>query len=59
MNVRAGLAKPLRLVLLTGDGMSNTRTAELVGASHPRLLLWRNRFIEHGINGLHDDARGR
>ena len=56
-SVRAGLAKRARIVLLAGDGTANTRIAELVGMSRPTVLLWRDRFAEHGIDGLHDEAR--
>jgi hypothetical protein len=28
-----------------------------VGVSRPTVLLWRDRFAEHGIDGLHDEAR--
>ena len=56
-SVRAGLAKRTRIVLLAGDGTSNTRIAELAGVSRPTVLLWRDRFAEHGIDGLHDEAR--
>ena len=56
-SVRPGLAKGARIVLLAGGGTSNTRIADLVGVSRPTVLLWRDRFAEHGIDGLHDEAR--
>lgn len=55
--MRAALANHARIVLLAGDSTSNTRIAEFVGVSRPTVLLWHDRFAEHGIDGLHDDAR--
>ena len=55
--MRTGLAKRARIVLFAGDSTSNTRIAELVRVSRPTVLLWRDRFDEHGIDGLHDGAR--
>jgi transposase len=54
--VRTGLANRARIVLFAGDSTSNTRIAELVRVSRPTVLLWRDRFDEHGIDGLHDEA---
>ena len=56
-SVRARLAKRARIVLFAGDSTSNTRIAVLVRVSRPTVLLWRDRFDEHGNDGLHDEPR--
>lgn len=53
----AGLAPRARIVLLAADGMSNTAIAEVVGASRPTVIGWRERYAERGIAGLVDLPR--
>jgi transposase len=43
-----------RIVLLAAEGVANTRIAKEVGVSLPTVLLWRQRFAEHGLDGLAD-----
>jgi transposase len=56
-SVRAGLAQRARIVLLAGDGVSNTSIAELVGMSRPTVIGWRERYAARGIAGLDDEQR--
>ena len=56
-SVRAGLAQRARIVLLAGEGMSNTAIAELVGVSRPTVIGWRDRYGSKGIGGLMDEPR--
>jgi transposase len=56
-SVRAGLAQRARIVLLAADGLSNTAIAELVGASRPTVIGWRDRYQSTGIAGLQDEQR--
>jgi transposase len=55
--VRAGLAQRARILLLAADGLSNTEIADKVGVSRPTVLMWRERYVEEGIDGLIDKAR--
>jgi transposase len=51
------LAQRARIVLLAADGRSNTAIAELVGASRPTVISWRERYQAKGIAGLDDEPR--
>jgi transposase len=54
---RAGLAQRARIVLLAGEGVSNTVIAERVGATRATVIGWRNRYLAKGIAGLDDEPR--
>jgi transposase len=56
-SVRAGLAQRARIVLLAADGVSNTAIADLVGASRPTVIGWRERYERRGMAGLEDAPR--
>jgi transposase len=53
----AGLVKRARIVLLAGDGVSNTEIAQMVGVSRPTVISWRDRYEQSGIAGLEDQDR--
>jgi transposase len=55
--VRAGLAQRARIVLLAGDGVSNTEIAARVGVSRQTVVSWRARYSRSGIAGLSDEPR--
>jgi transposase len=55
--VPAAAAKRARIVLLAAEGVANSRIAELVHASLPTVLQWRNRYMTTGIAGLADARR--
>jgi transposase len=55
--VKAGLAQRARIVLLAGEGVSNTEIADRVGVSRPTVLQWRARYLEGGLTGLDDRPR--
>jgi transposase len=58
--MRAGLAQRARILLLAAEGLSNTEIADKVGVSRPTVLVWRERYVEDGIDGLVDrDRPGR
>src|SRR5450432_4670166 len=50
-----------RIVLLAADGLQNKQIAETLKVAPRMAALWRGRFLEHGIEGLLQDAprRGR
>ena len=53
----AGLAQRARIVLLAGEGVSNTAIAQRVGVSRPTVIGWRARFGAKGVAGLLDEQR--
>src|SRR3954465_12979240 len=55
--IRAGLAQRARIVLLAGEGHSNTEIATRVGVSRPTVIHWRDRYAEGGLRALEDRKR--
>ena len=55
--IRAGLAQRARIVLLAGEGLSNTEIAARVGVSRPTVIHWRDRYAEGGLAALEDRKR--
>jgi putative transposase len=53
----AGLVMRARLVLLSARGLSNRAIARKLDVSETTVSLWRRRFIERGLEGLHDELR--
>jgi transposase len=51
------LAMRARIVLAAAEGETNTAIAEAVGAHPVTVGKWRRRFVEAGIDGLHDEPR--
>lgn len=45
-----------RICLLAAEGISNNKIARELGTSRPTVLLWRERFIKQGPQGLSEDA---
>ena len=56
-SIRAGLAQRARIVLLAGEGLSNTEIAARVGVSRPTVIHWRDRYAEGGLAALEDRKR--
>ena len=52
-----GLVRRARIVLLAADGVSNNAIAERVGISHQMVCHWRQRYLQQGLTGLHDELR--
>ena len=52
-----GLVQRAHIVLLCADGLSNKAVAERAGVAQMTVGKWRRRFIERGIEGLHDEFR--
>jgi transposase len=52
-----GLAQRARIVLACARGASNTAVAERLSVSKPTVGKWRQRFIEHRLDGLLDEPR--
>ena len=45
-----------RLILSAADGLANNAIANELGISRPKVLRWRHRFAEAGVQGLLKDA---
>ena len=56
-SVRAGLALRARIVLAAADGEGTSAIARRLGVSRPTVILWRDRYVEAGVDGLHDAPR--
>ena len=47
-NTPQSVALRARIVLLSADGLPNSRIAREVGVSRPTVILWRERFRQGG-----------
>src|SRR5512143_965715 len=56
-SIRAGLAQRARVVLLSAEGLGTTAVAERIGVSRPTVILWRNRYLDGGVDALADLPR--
>ena len=52
-----GLARRAQIVLLAADGLPNGAIAERVNLSHQMVCKWRKRYLQQGLEGLHDELR--
>jgi transposase len=52
-----GLVMRARVVLMAADGASNTAIAHKLDLSQQTVCLWRMRYVQHGIQGLHDELK--
>jgi transposase len=48
-----------RVLLLAGDGVSNSEIGEVAGVSRPTVLAWRGQFEKDGLVGFGEVAKGR
>ena len=55
--IPAGLARRARMVLLLTEGMTLTDIAATVGISRRFIYKCVQRFLEQGLEGLHDKPR--
>ena len=46
-----------RIVLIAADGASNTAIAQKLDLSQQSVCLWRKRYVQQGIQGLHDELK--
>lgn len=52
-----GLVRRAKIILLADQGLSNTAIAKRLSLSQPSVCKWRKRFLEQGLQGLHDEPR--
>jgi putative transposase len=52
-----GLVDRVQIVLLSADGETNKAIAARLGLSQPTVGKWRRRYLERGLQGLHDELR--
>ena len=48
-----------QVLLLAGDGVSNSEISEVAGVSRPTVLAWRGQFEKDGLIGFGEVAKGR
>jgi putative transposase len=53
----AGLVRRAQMVLMMADGMSNSEVARRFRVSRPTVTVWRTRYRERGIAGLHSELK--
>lgn len=53
----SGLVGRVRIVLMAEEGLTNRQIAARLGLSAATVGKWRQRFLQWGIEGLHDELR--
>jgi len=56
-SVLAALARRAQIILRLADGETNSAVAERYQVSRPTVSLWRTRYDEHGLAGLHNEPK--
>src|SRR5208337_3942673 len=46
-----------RLVLMAAEGLPSSVISEKLGLSQQSVCLWRRRYLQQGIQGLHDELK--
>ncbi|SRR6266540_772748 len=54
-----GHARRARVIVLTAEGRSGAEIASMVGIAPEVVSRIRRRFVEHGVEGLADQPKGR
>lgn len=52
-----GLVNRARIVLMAAEGIPNGTISQKVGLSPQRVGKWRQRYVQQGLSGLHDELR--
>jgi transposase len=52
-----GLVRRVQIVLASADGEPNSAIARGMGLTNATVGKWRRRYLENGIEGLHDELR--
>lgn len=51
------LVQRARIVLFAAAGETNSAIAKKMGVSKPTVGIWRKRYIDYGLEGLHDELK--
>jgi len=51
------LVQRAQIVLLAARGKSNTAIAQELRLTRPTVGIWRQRYVDHGLEGLHDELK--
>ena len=52
-----GLVTRARIIIMSAEGATNIAIAKKLDYSPQSVSLWRRRFLEQGLSGLHDELR--
>lgn len=52
-----GLVVRAQIVLMAAEGKSNSEIAHKLHLSKPTVGIWRQRYLDNGIQGLHDELK--
>lgn len=52
-----GLVLRAQIILMAASGKSNTAIAKRLHLSKPTVGMWRQRYLDHGIQGLHEELK--
>jgi len=52
-----GLVQRAKIVLMAARGESNVHIAQKLRISKPTVGIWRRRYLDHGLEGLHDELK--
>ncbi|MEM2117325.1 MAG: helix-turn-helix domain-containing protein, partial [Thermoplasmata archaeon] len=52
-----GLVNRARIVLMAAEGATNREIAQKVQLSPQMVCKWRQRYLQQGLSGLHDELR--
>lgn len=52
-----GMVMRARIVLMAADDISNVEIAKKLGLSQQSVCIWRKRYLDQGIQGLHDELK--
>lgn len=52
-----GLVQRAKIILLAAQGNSNAHIADKLRISRPTVGIWRRRYLDHGLEGLHDELK--
>jgi putative transposase len=56
-SIPSGLSRRFKIVLLAADGLGNKEISEKIDLSRASVGKWRKRYLEKGLEGLHDELR--
>ena len=52
-----GLVQRAQIILLAADGQTNKAIAKKMGLSKPTVGTWRQRYLDRGLEGLHEELK--